>query len=66
MSGELLFDVRRNELGHLEHADLLLTAENGLEGRIGVNLGPLLRVLKVILFDVVPELLDHLAAGQRL
>ena len=62
MSGELLFDVRRNELGHLEHADLLLTAENGLEGWVGVNLGPLLRVLKVILLDVVPEPLGEFTA----
>ena len=66
MSRELLFDVRRNELGHLKHGDLFLSAEDGLERVIRVDLSPFLGVLKPMLLDIVPELLAHLAARQRL
>ena len=37
MSREVLFDMLGDELGHLEHADLLLAAEDRLEGIIGVE-----------------------------
>jgi len=65
MSRESLFDVRRNELRHLEHADLLLAAEDRFEGWVGVDHCPLLGILKIVLLDVVPELFGHLATGQR-
>ena len=62
----MLADVLVNELGHLEHADLLLAAEDGFEFVVGVDQRALLRILKPVLLDVVPELLGHLAAGHRL
>jgi len=37
MSRELLFDVRRGELRHFEHADLFFAAEDRLEGGVGVE-----------------------------
>jgi hypothetical protein len=63
---EDLGNVARDELGHLEHADLGLAAEDGLEGGIGVDHLPVLLVLETVLLDVVPELLGELRAGQRL
>src|ERR1017187_655364 len=59
-------NVARDELGHLEHADLGFSAEHGLEGAVGVDHLPVLLVLEPVLLDVVPELLGELCAGKRL
>ena len=56
MSGKLLFDVLGDELRHLKHADLLLAAEDRFERVVRVDHRPLLGILKIVLFDVVPEL----------
>src|SRR5262249_706781 len=61
-SAQVLVD----QLGHLEHRDLLLAAEDGLQLVVGVDHPPLLRILEIVLADVGPELLDHLGAGNRL
>jgi len=61
----LLLDVLGDEFGHLKHADLLLATEDRFEGGVGVDQGPLLGILEFVLLDVVPELLGHLATGQR-
>src|SRR6516164_9873186 len=61
-SAQVLVD----QLGHLEHRDLLLAAEDGLQLVVGVDHPPLLGVLEIVLADVGPELLDHLGAGNRL
>src|SRR6478736_3886097 len=60
-----LGNVTRDELRHLEHADLGLTTKDGLEGVIGIDLRADLLVLQTILLDVGPELLGELRAGQR-
>src|ERR1035437_2505681 len=60
-----LRDVARDELGHLEHADLGLATKDGLEGVVGIDLRADLLVLQAILLDVDPELLGELRAGQR-
>jgi hypothetical protein len=54
-----------NELGHLEHVDSGLSAEDLLEGGIGVDVALLCRILEILALDVDPELLDHLRAGHR-
>jgi hypothetical protein len=54
----------RDELGHLEHRDLRLAAEDGPELIIGVDLGLHLRVLELVSLDVGPELFGELRAGQ--
>src|SRR3989442_15731451 len=61
-----LFQVLADELGHLEHVDRALAAENGLEGGVGVDVALVLAVLQLVLLDVHPELLDDLGARQRL
>ena len=61
-----LLHVCRDEFRHLEHADLLLAAENGFECVISIDERLFLGILKVVLLDVVPEVLCHLAAWQRL
>jgi len=58
-----LFDVTRDELGHFKHGDLALAVEHGLQGRIGIDERLLGGVLEFVLFDVIPELLGHLATG---
>jgi len=58
--------VTGNELGHLEHADLLLAIEHGLERVVGVDEGPFLGVLKLVFLDVVPVLFGELGARQWL
>ena len=57
--------MRRDKLGHLEHADLLFAAEDRLEGRIGIDERLFLGILKVVLLDVVPEVLGHFDSGFR-
>ncbi len=61
-----LADMTRDELRHLEHADLALAVENRSERIVGVDLGSLRFVLKTVLLDVVPELLSKLRTWQRL
>jgi len=57
--------MARDELGHLEHADLALAVENRSERVVGVNLRPFGFVLKAVLLDVVPKLLGQFGTGQR-
>lgn len=66
LSRETLLDVLRDELRHLEHRDLLLAAEDSLEGVIRVDVGPLLLVLEFVLLDVVPKLFGDFAARDGL
>ncbi len=61
----LLGNVSRDQLGHLEHADRLLTVEYRLELLVCVDLSLLLGILKVVSLDVDPELLGELCAGER-
>ena len=56
--------MTRDELRHLEHADLALAVENRSERIVGVNLGSLRFVLQTVLLDVVPELLGKLGTRQ--
>jgi hypothetical protein len=57
--------MSRDELGHLEHRDLRLTAEDRPELVVGVDLGPHLRVLEPVSLDIGPELFGELRARQR-
>jgi len=61
----LLLDVPRDELGHLEHADLALAIEHWLERIVRINHGPFFLILATVLLDVVPELLGKLGTGER-
>jgi len=61
----LLRHVPGDQLGHLEHADLGLAIEHGLQLVIGIDHGLHLLVLKTILLDVVPQFLGELGPGQR-
>src|SRR5437899_4597352 len=56
----------RDELGHLEHTDLLPAAEHFLEALVGVDHSPVLGILEPVLLDVVPELLRDLGSRHRL
>ena len=60
-----LTNVARDELGHLEHADLALAVENRAERVVSVNLRSLGFVLKAVLLDVVPKLFGQFGTGQR-
>jgi len=57
--------VTGDQLGHLEHRDRLLTAKDGLQFVVSVDLGLGLFVLQTILLDVSPELLGELCARKR-
>src|SRR5579862_6332111 len=66
IDGRRLLEVLGDERRHLEHADLLLALEHGLQHVVGIDHAPVLRILKPVLLDVDPELLRHLAAGEGL
>ena len=57
--------MTRDELRHLEHRDLGLAAEDGLQLVVRIDLGLHLLVLEAILLDVGPELLGELRARER-
>ena len=65
MKGFLFADVTGNKLGHLKHADLGLAAKDCLEFVVGIDLGPLGFILKIVFLDINPELLGKLRAGER-
>src|SRR5947209_2351946 len=52
-----LLEVLVDELRHLEHRDLALAAEDGLEVLVGVDLAAVLGVLETLPLDVRPQLL---------
>ena len=54
-----------NQFRHLEHIDDVLAGEDFLEGRIGINVALVLRVLKVLALDVDPQLLHYFRARHR-
>src|SRR5690606_35050656 len=60
-----LLQVVVHELGHLEHRDAALTAEDLPELVVGVDHPTLLAVLEVVLLDVCPDLLRHLGTRLR-
>src|SRR5690348_17506241 len=62
---EGLFQMVREVLVHLEHADAILAAEDRLERRIRHDFPFVLRVLQVVFADVVPHLRNDLAARKR-
>lgn len=55
-----------DEFGHLEHAHALLAIEDSLQRVVSIDLGLLLRVLKLVFLDVVPKLLGQIGARKRL
>src|SRR5262245_44629454 len=65
-AGSVLLEVLGDERRHLEHADLLLAVEHGLQHVVGVDHAPVGLVLEPVLLDVHPELLGHLAPGKGL
>ena len=54
-----------DELGHLKHVHGLFAAENFLQIRVRVDIPLVLLVLEAMLFNVDPELFDHLRPGHR-
>ena len=57
--------MARDEFGHLEHADLALAVEDGLERIVRIDHGPLFLILATVLLDVVPEFLGELGTWER-
>src|SRR5688572_31596751 len=57
--------VTIDQLRHLEHRHLPLAAEDVAEPVIGVDHATLLRVLKPVALDVLPQLLCDLGAWHR-
>ena len=49
--------MTRHQLRHLKHGHTLLAVEHDLQRVIGIDLGPLLLILQLVLLDVVAELL---------
>jgi hypothetical protein len=55
--------MSRDELGHLEHADLTLPVEYRFERFISIDHGSLFLVLKAVPLNVVPKLFGELGTG---
>jgi hypothetical protein len=60
-----LANMPRDELGHLEHADLALAVEYRPERVVSVDHGSLSLILTTVFLDVVPKLFRELGARQR-
>jgi hypothetical protein len=58
--------VLAHELGHLEHVDLLLAAEDGLELVVSVDVATVLLILQLVLLDVRPQLAGDFSALELL
>ncbi len=55
-----------HELGHFEHADLFLAAEDSGQVCISIDVGLDLLVLQTVFLDVSPKLFRQFSPGQRL
>lgn len=62
---DMLRQVSGDQLGHLEHGDGTLAAENLLKLLVGVDVALVLRILEIVLLDVGPEFLYDLGARHR-
>src|SRR3989338_6262223 len=60
-----LLHVSGSKLGHLKHRHFALAAEDGLKLLIREDVPLVGRILEVVLLDVLPHLLHHLAPGHR-
>lgn len=60
-----LAQMRRDELRHLKHRHFALAAEDGLQLVIREDVALVCWVLKVMLLDIHPKLLDHLGSRHR-
>jgi len=60
-----LLQMRRDEFGHLEHCNFTLATEHYLELVIREDVALVRRVLKVVLLDVDPKLLDYFGSRHR-
>src|SRR5262249_15064869 len=58
--------VLAHKLGHLEHVDLGLPAENGLQRVVRLDHPLVLLILQLVLLDVRPELLRDFGPWDRL
>jgi len=58
--------VTGDQLRHLKHGDALLAVKYDLERVIRIDLGPLLRVLQLVLLDVVPKFFGEFTTGDGL
>lgn len=58
-----LFELVRNELGHLKHRDLSFT-ENRAQIGVGVDHATIDGVLQAVFLDVIPHLLGNFRARQ--
>src|SRR5262249_41211371 len=65
LPGNRLFQVPADQLGHLEHRDRALAAEDRLELVVGVDHALVLLVLEAVALDVAPDLLGDLGARHR-
>ena len=61
-----LLEVLVDEPCHLEHGNLLASAEHGAEVVIGVDHATVLRILKSLTLDVGPQFLRHFRARNRM
>jgi hypothetical protein len=61
----MLLDVSRDELGHLEHADLALAVKYRLERIVRVDHRSLLFILATVFLDVVPQFFRELGTRER-
>lgn len=55
-----------DEFGHFKHADALFAIEYLAQFIVRLDEGFVLRVLKVVAADVIPEFLGDFSAGERL
>src|SRR6476646_10597509 len=60
-----LFQVVRQMLVHLEHAEPVLAAKDLLQLGVSHDLSFVLRILQVVPADVIPDFRNDLAARQR-
>jgi len=55
-----------DEFGHLEHADAILATKDFAQFVVGFDKCFILRVLKIMAADVIPQLLGDFSAGKGL
>ena len=64
-SDAVLTQVLCNKLGHLKHVDRLLTTKYALKSSIRIDVALVLRILKLVLLNVRPQLLRDLCSWKR-
>lgn len=64
-NGFTSFELRGNQFGHFKHGYLFFTPKNRLQFPIGIDHAPIVFILQIVLFYVIPYFFCHFSCAAQ-